>query len=505
LKFRFNFRFAFFVFAACYLSFLIAFMIPNLPNMPIQWDEAAHLDNGMFLKLGMFDKFTGNLFYPPLYDFLTFASFSIFGVSVVSARAVDALFSVLLLWVVFEFTNKAYDGKTALLASVFLSIMPGYFAASHFAMLDVTMAFFFTLSMFFFFLWLQNSSSKWLVFAGITLFVGFFVKYQIIVAVLVMFIAVLILAESRLKGRFSKKNGLILILILTAVALLIFSTHSYIAVWLKVIGMNTTGSQTMEPAFYLTQTQSIYPTIHPISLLMYSLGFAGLGIFILRRQKIDKLLLIWFLTILIFYTLLPNKNWRYVIPLYPVLAISASVFVGLAYRKLRNSRKIIAKIGALILIAFVCLSLFQSISDNIAWINFEKTPFSLEPAVDYSIKHNNSNQSLIVLCPNNLFSYGIIEFYLLKNGGTQMQLYSYPASTTINPEFNVSSLISLCKQNDIKFVFITEYLGEKISYLNLTLMDVFAQIYDSGNFTHIGPEQTFGQFPRRIYILNFTG
>ncbi len=82
--------------------------------MPIQWDEAAHLDNGLFLKLGMYNQFSSNLFYPPLYDVLTFLSYSVFGVSVVSARIVDAFFSVLLLWVVFEFTYKAYDGKTAL-------------------------------------------------------------------------------------------------------------------------------------------------------------------------------------------------------------------------------------------------------------------------------------------------------------------------------------------------------------------------------------------------------
>ena len=99
------------MFAICYLSILVGFVILNFSNMPIQWDEAAHLDNGLFLKLGMFKQFSGNLFYPPLYDFLTLFSYNIFGVSAISARLVDALFSVLVLWVVFEFVTESMMAK----------------------------------------------------------------------------------------------------------------------------------------------------------------------------------------------------------------------------------------------------------------------------------------------------------------------------------------------------------------------------------------------------------
>ena len=166
LKSSFNFKLAFLIFAICYFGVLIAFFILNLFNMPIQWDEAAHLDNGLFLKLGMFKQFSGNLFYPPLYDALTFLFYNIFGVSVISARMVDAAFSVLLLWVVFGFTYKVYNGKTALLASIFLSIMPGYFEASNTAMLDIMVTFFFVLSLFFFYLWLQTHKGTMLIFTG---------------------------------------------------------------------------------------------------------------------------------------------------------------------------------------------------------------------------------------------------------------------------------------------------------------------------------------------------
>jgi len=508
LKSGCNFRLAFLVFAICYLSVLVGFLILNSSNMPIQWDEAGHLDNGLFLKLGMYKQFSSNLFYPPLYDVLTFLSFSVFGVSVVSARIVDAFFSVLLLWVVFEFTSKVYDGKTALLGSVFLAVMPGYFYASHLAMLDTAMAFFFVLAIFFFYIWLQTYKNRMLILIGLTVILGFLIKYQIIVAILVMFFCVLFFCRSQLKRLFSRKIYIALIFALLAcVAYLVYSFQWYLGMWLNVMGINTTGG-TIQPLYYLTEMNSIYPTIHPISLLIYALGFLGLGLFAVRRQKPDKLLLIWFITVIVFYTILANKNWRYALPLFPVLAVSAAVFVTVTFTKLLSlNRRTLAKISASILIIFTCLSLFYSVNDAVYWLNSDKAPFALEQAVEYAIAHDTGNQSITILCPDNYFSKGIVDFYLLKDGGSQIHSYTYPWSRIIDPTFNITILISRCKEYNVKFLFTTETGGNHLDYFNsaVTLMDIYTQLYRSNNFTHVTPEQTFGQSPIRIFILNFTG
>ncbi len=504
-----SFRLAFFIFAICYLILLISFIILNLSSMPIQWDEAAHLDNGLYLKLGMYKQFSGNLFYPPLYDALTFLFYNMFGVSVVSARVVDALFSVLLLWVVFEFTYKVYNGKTALLATIFLSVMPGYFEASHMAMLDIMMTFFFVLSIFVFYLWLQTYKDRMLIVTGLTLILGFFAKYEIVVAVPVMFFATAVFCRSQLKRPFSRKLYIAIIsAVLAAAAYLIYSLQSYLGMWLSAVEMTTTGTQIITPAYYLTEMNSIYPTIHPISLLMYIVGFFGLAVFAIRRQKVDKLLLIWFITVYVFYTLLNNKNWRYVLPLFPVLAISAAFCITFAYTKLRSlNRKTLAKIGSVLLIALTCLSMFYSVNDTIYWTNSEKISFNLEQAVNYAIAHDSSNQSIMVLCPDNCLSQGIIEFYLLKNGKPQIQLYSYPWSRIIDPSFNITVIISRCEEYNVKFLFTTEFGGNLLDYFNstVTLMDIYAQLYNSNNFTRITPQQTFGKPPLSIYILNYTG
>jgi 4-amino-4-deoxy-L-arabinose transferase-like glycosyltransferase len=503
-----NFRIAFAIFAICYFGILVGFLILNRSNMPIQWDEAVHIGNGLFLKLGMYEHFSGNLFYPPLYDALVFLSYNVLGVSVVSARIVDVVFSVLLLWVVFEFTYKVYNGKTALLGTVFLGIMPGYFYTSHFAMLDIMVTFFFVLAIFFFYLWLQTHKDRMLIFTGLTLAVGFLAKYQVIVAMLAMLVFILLFDRNQLRRLFSRKLYIAIFSVLLAVAaFLIYSLWSYIEMWLNVIGMNTTGSQTITLTYYLIKMNSLYETIHPISLLMYILGFLGLGLFVFRRQKADKLLLTWFITVIVFYTLLSNKNWRYSLPLFPVLAVSAAVFVTVTYTKLRSfSRQTLGKISALILVALTVVSMFYSVNDAIYWENSEKIDFPLEQAVDYAIAHAKSNQAIMVLIPNNYFSKGIVEFYLLKNGGSQMHVYNYPWSRIIDVTFNVTVIINRCVEYNVKFLFITEFRGNNLDYFNstVTLMDVFEQLYKSNNFTQITPEQTFGKTPNSIYILNFT-
>lgn len=61
--------------------------------------------------------------------------------------------------------------------------------------------------------------------------------------------------------------------------------------------------------------------------------------------------------------------------------------------------------------------------------------------------------------------------------------------------------------NNVKFLFTTEFGGNNLAYFNsnVTLMDIYTQLSSSNNFTQITLQQTFGQPPRSIYVLNFTG
>ena len=102
-------------------------MLLYIDYAPVRWDETPHLYGGLLLSRGQFDDFLGeNAFYPPLFDVTTSIFFNIFGTSLLSARLVAVTFGLLSLWIVFEYANKLYGPRNALISAVLLAAMPGF-------------------------------------------------------------------------------------------------------------------------------------------------------------------------------------------------------------------------------------------------------------------------------------------------------------------------------------------------------------------------------------------
>jgi len=514
-------RIAFLVFALFYAVLLLL----NLSNVPMQWDEVTQLNAGLYLKLGLYNDFVGNAFYPPLFSSIVTVFYYIFGVSLASGRLVSAVFSVLSLWAVFELTYVMYRGKAALIAAVLLGIMPGYFWLSRMAFSDIMFLFFFTVSLLFFFLWLNNHQNRMLVFSGLALGLGLLTNYQILAAAAVMIVSLIFLGWGQLKRQFSR------------FPLLIITAAVVITPWVKIV-YNIYASQTLSqwayalqmgnparslysgrfplPVYYLIEVTWPYSGIHPISLLPYVVGLLGLGLFAWRRTKEDKFVFIWFVSIYVFFTLIDNKQWRYMLPLFPTLAISASAFILFVYSKAENTwkghisinKKHAVKFAAALFIIFLAVAMAYSVADTYHWVTEDDIQIDIQQATNYAVNHDTANQSIMVLCPFNYFSQNMVSFYLTADGENQIQTYQYPQHPVdaYTPNFNITEFISLCQQNNVKFVFTYEN-GGTVPYFNTTLdlMQIYTQLYASGNFSKISPEQTFGSDPRRIFILDFTG
>ena len=152
---------AFLIFVIVYAVFLLL----DLSQPAIQWDEITHLNGGSFLLRGEFQTYISlSAFYPPMFDTVTMIFFKVLGVSVFNGRLVAVVFSLLTLGLVFEFARKMYNAKTAFVASVLLAVMPGYIWLSRMAMIETMLVFFFTLAVFFFYLWLKSHRNILLVF-----------------------------------------------------------------------------------------------------------------------------------------------------------------------------------------------------------------------------------------------------------------------------------------------------------------------------------------------------
>ena len=511
------------------LGFTIAYaiiLLLNLTNPPIQWDEVIHLNGGSFLYWGNYDKFVLNAFYPPLMDVVTYLSFKLFGVSLFAARLVPVVFSILSLWAVFELAYHMYGGRVALLSAVLLGVMPAYFWLSSLSMLETMLIFFTTVSLLFFYRWLTTRQDRMLVFSGLALGLGFLTKYQMVVTAIIMMLSILFLARNQLKLAFKKFTLIIATAVLVIVPWIVIAYQMYasqiLTQWLYALQVGNPERSVYSgrfplPIFYLIEMVWPYDVFHPISLFIYVAGLAGLVFLAWRRRREDKFVLIWFVSIYVFFTLITNKEWRYVTPLFPAIAIAAAVAFFALYGRVERAwkgstssvnRKRLAKAAAALLIASMAGAVAYSVYDTYDYVSKYQITIDIKGATDYAFNHMGFNKSIMVLCPFNFFSREMVRFYLWADGDNLIPVFQYPRLPvdTYTPTFNITELIEICNITKVQYLFTYEY-GGTVPYFNTTLnlQQIYEQLYASGNFTHINDEATFGTNPRRIFVLEFIG
>jgi 4-amino-4-deoxy-L-arabinose transferase-like glycosyltransferase len=502
-------------------AFLLLF---NLGYMSIQWDEIPHLYGGLLLAHGQSQEYMATYgYYPPLYDLLTTGYFKMSGVSVAAGRLGAVTFSLLAIWLVFEFANRTCGPKSALISSILLGVMPGFFWLSRVAMLETLLIFFFSLAMFFFFSWMRFNQNKALILCGIALGVGFLAKYQILVAGIVMIAVILFLGRNKLRTRFSKFAVLPLIAILVVVPwVLVLYDINGLGKFGQLLYVVQEGGQDRAvystrfpaPIFYLIEMTWPFPDVpvHPISLPLYILGLLGLGLWAYRRKTEDKFFLIWFITVYVFFTLIPNRQWRYVTPLFPVLAISAASFITFVYHKaavawknrlISLNRKHAIRVAAGLFIILAASAVIYSSNEAYQMVARDQIHIPIEEATNYAANRMNQNESIMVVCATNFYNLDMVKFYLQADEFRQNQVFQYPEMPVdaFTPNFDVNELISLCEEHDVKYVFLYEY-GATFPYFNstLTLHEVYMTLLKSGRFTYA---DIVGDSPRTISILSF--
>jgi 4-amino-4-deoxy-L-arabinose transferase-like glycosyltransferase len=456
---------------------------------------------------------------------VTAVYFALAGACLLTGRLVTVTFSVLSIFIVYKIAREMYGEKTAVASAVLFGVMPGIVWLSGLALIEMMLLFVFCVSMLFFFRWLQTDRKLDLTFSLVALAVGVVVKYQIIVvAPIVMIVSLLVFGKSNnLKAQttefiHSRRVWLgVLLVALAAIFLYAFYASGLLTVWLYAIQVGNSGqswysNRFSAPIFYLLEMVVPYNDKHPISLLLYALGFAGLTFFAYRRKPQDKFLLVWFIVIYVVFTLIPNRQWRYVTPMFPVLAISATALaasaLGYAQKTWQSAKsgltkKRLAKSSAVLLIIFVAAGIFFSSLDAYSWSAQGQPRIPIEQATSYVASVAQANQSVLVLCAHNFFNRDMVWFYLNSKNSSPIQVYQYPelAADAYTPEFNVSELVNYCRTNGTGYVLLYEY-GGTIQYFDspLTEQTVYGMLNGTGRFTL---EATFGTAPQRIFVLSF--
>ncbi|MGE5575249.1 MAG: ArnT family glycosyltransferase [Ignavibacteria bacterium] len=492
----------------------------------MQWDEVNHFNGALLLIRGQIFQYAAtNSFYPPMYNLVTAVYFALAGANVLTGRLVAVTFSLFSFFVVCKIAKETYGEKTALLSGVLFAVMPGIVWLASMALIETTLIFVFCVSMLFFFKWLKNSRELDLTLSIVALVIGVLVKYQILVVAPIIMVASVFAFG---KGGFLKihterfvhsKRLWLGVLLVVLAAFLFFELYAsgMLNVWLYVLQVGNTGqtwysNRFSTPIFYLLEMVWPYSDKHPISLLLYGLGLAGLALFAYRRKPSDKFLLVWFIIIYVVFIIIPNRQWRYVTPLFPVLSISASALVASILGRLQKTwqstkssltKKHLAKFSAVILIIFVAAGIFYSSIDAYSWVGQNQPQIPVQEAATYAMSKQQSNQSILVLCPYNLFNKDMFWFYLNSKSASQTPVYQYPelAVDSYRPQFNTTYLVNFCQTNGTKIVMLYEY-GETTAYYNsdLTEQTVFGMLNETRRFSLT---VTFGTAPNRIFALSF--
>ncbi len=507
-----------------FLFFLIAYtvlLLLYLDYAAIQWDETPHLGGGLLLSRGQIQEYTQKyLFYPPLFDATTALYYLILGASVFSVRLVALTFGILSVWVVFEYAYRLYGPKTALLSSILLASMPGFIVLCRLALIETMLMFFFSSSLFLFFSWMRTNNNKLLLLSGATLGLGFIAKYQVLVAGIVMLVSLFLMWRERILTKIGK--FLLIAIIAVAVVLPVFflvyqqNVSETLGDWLYAIQVGNEertsySRRFFPPIFYLIEMTYPYSHIHPISLPLYILGLFGLGFMLWRRRSEDKFSLIWFFVVYGVFTLIPNKGWRYVTPVFPILAVSASEFILFMWNKMKDGlrasktslrRTSIPKIAAIVFLLLMGASLVYSWGDAYSWVEQDHVYIPIKEATQYVSAHSALNETTVVLFTGNFFSTEMVKFYFDIHDSGERELWPYPENPAdaYKPVLNETWLIERCEASNVKYLLLYEH--GNITYFDSDWKSYYVldRLKNSGRFTF---ETAFGDYPRQVNIIRF--
>ena len=500
----------FIVACAVLLSFDLAFK-------SILWDETPHLYGALLLSQGRLSEYLATTFYPPLFDIVTAGVFTAFGASLWVGRFVSVVFALLTLVVLFKLASKAYNRRVAFLSCIFLVVMPGFIWVARLSILEVALMSFLVASFWLFLEWIHSGKDKMIVFSGLMLGCAFLIKYPALLAGLIIVVSLpLLLYHAEFKPKLSRFTlffvGVAAIVIPVLAAL---TVSGGIAPWLSLLQINDAQANVYSvrfpiPIFYIIE--STFPGIafaHPISIGIFVLGALGVGLFALRRKPTDRFFLVWLLVIYVFFTLIASRTWRYVLPLYPVVAVAGASFVAALYGKAEHywknantpaNRKLLGKILAGWLIALTASAAIYSVVEAQRWVANETVYIPLPEATHYAAQRINGSDAILVLCPINNLNINVLKFYLNANEGKNNTLIQYP---TLPPDsypmdFNITEVTYLCQQNHVKYLMLEENTGYNYFNSTLTAQSVEDIVVSGGNFALA---ETFGDTPYRVFVF----
>jgi 4-amino-4-deoxy-L-arabinose transferase-like glycosyltransferase len=242
-------------------------------------------------------------------------SFVVAGFSDLSTRFASSLTSTLTVVPVFLLGRELYGKWTGITAALLFAINGYSIAIGRLALLDSTMVFFFTLSMFFLAKWLRQNEKRplWIYLFAVSTALAVMTKT---VAFLIIPIAIFALVSSRQIRKISLRTAGIAVLVFFATLIpAIYQLISYYDIYKEFFFQGASRVINVPATYYFDKLALNAGAAFLVVM------FLGIAVALFYRKKEDLFCLLWLGIVFAFLQAQPIKGWNYLLPIIPVATI----------------------------------------------------------------------------------------------------------------------------------------------------------------------------------------
>lgn len=291
------------------------------------------------------------LFYPAFLGLVYGFSFLFFGISEATFYFTMLIFALATIVATYLLASKLYDKRIGVISSLFVGSSHALFGYTKSVATDIPATAMVTISILALLRAQADKRWKYSVLAGVLVGLSFMTKPTtaiIIAPIAISLILQYLRARDKKIGsliisrRFEKENfrkDLRNFMLILVPASILFLTQIYI--WTSSDMLSLWLYASYDPRYpstwYSYFSWILTEYLSPIVVLLFLIGFA---FSILRRNNSDKLLLIWFITFILFASLYSNRTPRYLLTLIPCVSIIAAQGMVSLYNLAKEKLKI---------------------------------------------------------------------------------------------------------------------------------------------------------------------
>ena len=405
-------------------------------NKYMQLFEKTNLTTKQVEEIYPIFRFANN-YYPPFYHISTVPFYIVFGNNYDSALLTNLFFLFILIVSSFFIGKKLYNVKAGLIISFIISTIPIHSLLMRDYLIDFSLSAMVALG-FVLLLYTENFENiKYSILFGLAFGLGVLTKWSYPIYIFIPFcysLYVFFRKNFYEKKNYTKVKNIVYPLILAIIIALRWYTFSRIKILIPTILMySKIGPVEGDPSFL-----SISGLTYYFNIIINDYSFFYFIIFVIsiiiliknfKESKTKTMLLLQIIFIYVFFTLLSNKDARYILPIYIFLALFVGEFITNLNRR---------KIKYLFVLIIIVFGLLQNFSYNSKNINFGyqirqiklielkgKYPLSAQFNINEMLDNiNNSNNrnafSLCIASETPQLNDGNIPYYAM--------IYQYPVS-----------------------------------------------------------------------------